>query len=140
MRKVPLDIYDDMPPAMKRYINNYGFHFNKKAYEYATKFMTKRSSKTNREERITPYTKEYVDELLEKHNIELKNKVMYDYVFAATMCKADYLGSSIEDEQHLALYIKDTVDDIDADSSTTFRRWLATMVGNGEPIDWNEIV
>lgn len=23
---------------------------------------------------------------------------------------------------------------------TTFRRWLATMVGNGEPIDWNEIV
>ena len=85
-------------------------------------------------------TKEYIDELLEKHNIELKNKVMYDYVFAATMCKADYLGSSIEDEQHLALYIKDTVDDIDADSSTTFRRWLATMVGNGEPIDWNEIV
>ena len=140
MRKVPLDIYDDMPPAMRRYINNYGFHFNKKAYDYATKLMTKKNTKTNREERITPYTKEYVDELLEKYNIELKHKIMYDYVFVATMCKADYLGSSIEDEQHLAFYIKDTIDDIDADSSTTFRRWLATMIGNGEPIDWNEII
>ena len=53
---------------------------------------------------------------------------------------SDYLGSSIEDEYHLALYIKDTVDDIDADSGTTFRRWMQTMIGNGNPIDWYEIV
>lgn len=140
MKHTPLDIYDDMPPGMKRYINNYGFHFNKKAYEYAVKFMKKRNPKTNRDEIIDAYTKDYVDKLLDNYQIELKNKIMYDYVYAATMCKADYLGSSIEDEYHLALYIKDTVDDIDADSSTTFRRWMQTMIGNGIPIDWYEIL
>lgn len=140
MKHTPLDIYDDMPAGMKRYISNYGFHFNRKAYNYAVSFMRKRNPKTNREEAVEPYTKDYIDELLAKHNIELKNKIMYDYVFAATMCKADYLGSSIEDEHHLALYIKDTVDDIDADTGTTFRRWMQTMIGNGNPIDWYEIV
>ena len=24
--------------------------------------------------------------------------------------------------------------------ATTFRRWLATMIGNGTPIDWDEII
>ena len=47
---------------------------------------------------------------------------MYDYVFVATMCKADYLGSSIKDENHLVLYVKDTIDDVDASNETTFRR------------------
>ena len=71
---------------------------------------------------------------------KIANKIMYDYVYVATMCKADYLGSSIKDENHLALYIKDTIDDVDASNETTFRRWLATMIGNGIPIDWDEII
>ena len=115
-------------------------HFNKKAYNYATSFMTKRNPKTNKEERVQPFTKEEVDEILENNNIELKNKIMYDYIYAATMAKADYLGSTIEDDLHLARYIKDTVDDIDANTETTFRRWMATMIGNGMPIDWYEII
>lgn len=63
----------------------------------------------------------------------------FGYVFAATMCKADYLGKSIPDKEHLAMYVKDTIDDVDASDETTFRRWVATMVGNGLPIDWYEI-
>lgn len=139
MKNVPLDIYDDMPNGMKKYISNYGWHFNKKAYEYAVDFMTKRNPKTNKEEKVKGFTKEEIDGLLNGYGIELKNRIMYDYVFAATMCKADYLGSSIEDEQHLLKYVKDTVDDIDASSETTFRRWVATMIGNGNPIDWDDI-
>ena len=50
------------------------------------------------------------------------------------------LGSSIKDENHLALYVKDTIDDVDASNETTFRRWLATMIGNGMPIDWDELL
>ena len=140
MRNIPLDIYDDMPNDMKRYINNYGWHFNKKAYIYATDLMKKLNNKTNREEYIKAYTKEEVDKLLQDNNIELKHKIMYDYVFVASMGLADYLGSSIEDNKHLALYIKDTIDDIDASTETTFRRWVATMIGNGNPIDWNDII
>lgn len=139
MKHIPLDIHDDMPEGMRRYISNFGWHFNKKAYEYATKLMRKRSPKTNMEERVKAYTKEEVDAMLITYNVELKRKIMYDYVFVATMCRADYLGSSIEDEEHLVKYIKDTVDDVDASDETTFRRWVATMIGNGAPIDWYEI-
>lgn len=139
MANIPLDIYDDMPNSMKKYISNYGWHFNKRAYEYAVKLMTKRNARTNIEESVVGYTKDEVDALLSTNNVVLKNKNMYDYVFVATMCKADYLGNSIEDENHLAKYVKDTIDDVDASDETTFRRWVATMIGNGNPIDWYEI-
>ena len=78
--------------------------------------------------------------ILTTHNVYVSNKIMYDYVFVSTMCKADYLGNSIKDENHLALYVKDTIDDVDASNETTFRRWLATMIGNGMPIDWDELL
>nr|DAL19966.1 MAG TPA_asm: hypothetical protein [Bacteriophage sp.] len=135
----PLDIYDDMPSDMKRYISNFGWHFNKKAYDYATKLMYKVNENTKEKENIKAYTKEEVDALLSKYGVNLRNKILHDYVFAATMCKADYLGSSIENERQLAMYVKDTIDDSDASDETTFRRWVATMIGNGTPIDWYEI-
>lgn len=28
---------------------------------------------------------------------------------------------------------------MDASDKITFRRWIATMIGNSEPIDWSEI-
>ena len=139
MAKLPLDIHDSMPADMQKYISNYGWHFNKKAYIFATSNLTKYDKVHKTKEKVEPYTKEYVDKLLDKYCIELDNKILYDYVFAASMCKADYLGSSIEDELHLILYVKDTVDDYDASPETTFRIWVATMVGNGEPIDWGDI-
>ena len=134
-----LDIYDDMPSDMKRYISNFGWHFNRKAYEYATKLMYKINENTKEKETIKAYTKEEIDELLTKYGINLQNKILHDYVFVATMCKADYLGSSIENERQLAIYVKDTIDDSDASNETIFRRWVATMIGNGVPIDWYEI-
>lgn len=139
MRKTPLDIYDDMPSEMKKYISNYGWHFNKKAYDFATSLMYKYNKTTNKKEHVKPYTKEDIDTLISRYNITIENKILYDYVFVATMCKADFLNSSIPNEEYLIKYIKDTVDDIDASDETTFRRWVATMIGNGEPIDWDEI-
>lgn len=140
MKHIPLDIYDEMPADMKKYISNYGWHFNKRAYEYAVKYMYKASNVFNKKEAVKAYSKEDVDKLLEANGISLKTKIMHDYVYVATMCKADYLGSSIDDEKHLAMFVKDTIDDVDASNETTFRRWVATMVGNGIPVDWSEIV
>ena len=90
--------------------------------------------------RITPYTKEQIDTMLSTKGIEVTKNKGYDYVFVANMCKADYLGSSIVDEHHLALYVKDTIDDEDAADGTTMRRWYATMVSNGEVIEWEDFV
>ena len=59
-----LDIYDDMPSSMKRYISNYGWHFNRKAYEYATKFMKRLDASTNMKVKVVPYTKQEVDNII----------------------------------------------------------------------------
>jgi hypothetical protein len=85
-------------------------------------------------------SKEYVDKMLSINGVKLAKNVGNDYVFVANMGKADYYGSSITDEKHLALYIKDTIDDEDAGDGTTMRRWYATMVANGEMIDWEEFI
>lgn len=135
MNKLPLDIYDDMPRAMRKYISNYGWHFNKEACEYAVSSMRKKNN-----EKITMQTKEQVEQILKKYAVSLDNNTLYDAVFTYHMGLADYFGSSIKDEQHLALYVKDTIDDVDASPETTFRRWAATQVGNGEPIPWSNFI
>ena len=139
-QRQPLDLYDDMPRDMRKYLSNNGWHFNKKACDFAVSLMKKENQSTKKKEKIEPYTKEQVDEMLKKYNVVLENNVGYDYVFVANMCKADYLKSSITDEHHLALYVKDTIDDIDAGDGVTMRRWYATMVANGEMVDWDDIL
>ena len=138
--RLPLDIYDDMPKDMRRYLQNNGWHFSKKACAWAVSLMKKENPTTKKKEAIEPYTKEQVDEMLKKYNITLENNVGYDYVFVANMGKADYLKSSIADEQHLALYVKDVIDDVDAGDGVTMRRWFATMVANGEIVEWDEFL
>lgn len=139
-KRQPLDIYDDIPHDMRVYLQHNGWNFNKRACEYAVSRMRKLNPATNKLERIEPYTKDQVDELLKKYNITIENNIGYNYVFAANMCKADYLKSSIADEQHLALYVKDVIDDSDAAEGVTMRRWYATMVANGEMVDWADIL
>ncbi len=129
-----LDIYDDMPRAMKKYLSHYGWHFNKALCNYAISLM-KRNKKP-----LEKLNKEYVDKLLTQNNITLENNIGYDYIFVANMCKADYYGSSITDEKHVALYIKDTIDDEDVSDGVTMRRWYATMVANGIMVDWDDYI
>lgn len=89
---------------------------------------------------IKPFTKDVIDELLKKYNITLNNKYGYDYVFVANMCKADYYGSSIEDEKHLVTFIKDYVDDEDGYPELPFTRFYADCIGSGKPIDWEDMI
>ena len=130
--RAALDLYDEMPKSMRRYLQHYGWHFNKSLCDFAISLMKKHGK------RLEPISKENVDKLLEQNKIQLDNNVGYDYVFVANMCKADYYGSSITDDKHVALYIKDTIDDEDAADGTTMRRWYATMVANGIMVDWDD--
>ena len=52
------------------------------------------------------------------------------------MCKADYFGSSITDEKHLCLYVKDVIDDVDGYDGIVFNRWYADMCRKGVQVDW----
>ena len=87
-----------------------------------------------------PQQQEQVDSMLAKYGVTLENNVDYDYVYVANMGKADLLKSSITDEQHLALYVKDVVDDVDAGDGEIMREWDAKMTSRGIAVDWEEIL
>lgn len=130
--------YDEIPDGMKYYINNYGCHFNKKLCEEASNRMyTKINGKKSY---ITPYTKEEVEELLKKHDIHVERGKMYDCVYVANMCKADFLGKSVPTEEHLAKYVKNVLDDPDAVEGYVFNRFYADCMFMNCPIDWDGVI
>lgn len=129
-----LDQYDERPKAMVNYLKYYGWNFNKKMLEFAVSMMYKDGKK------LQAITKDKVEELLNKYNITLKNDMLYNSTYVANMAKADFYGSSIVDEQHMAKYIKDVIDDEDAYDGIVFNRWYADMCKKGVPIDWEEMI
>ncbi len=136
--KKSLDFWEDMPEDMKKYLKNYGYHFNHKLYKFAVSKMYKKS-KDGKEEKIEPVEKEKVQEMLKKYNITLENDEMYDSTYLYSMAMSDYMGTAF-DESTTAKWIKATIDDIDKQSGFIFNRWYADMCFCGIPIDWDEFV
>jgi hypothetical protein len=68
------------------------------------------------------------------HGVSLENNSGYDHVYIANMCRADFYGSSVIDDRHLAMFVKDYVDDADAYNGMPFTRFYADCVGSGTPI------
>lgn len=125
--------------GMEAYVKAHGKHFTQKLLNYATSLMRKKDAATGKERQIIPYSQLEVDDLLERNGVTLSSKQELDYVYVANMAKADYWKSSIEDEKHLALFIKDTVDDIDAPECAVFCRWAATACKEND-IPWDELI
>ena len=138
MHNTDLTQYDVKPEYMINYLRYNGPHFNKKLLEFAVSKMQKNIG--GKMVAIVPYNKEVVDKLLERNGIKLVNNQLYDYIFVANMGKADFLGSSIADEAHLAKYIKDVIDDDDAYDGIVFNRWYADMCRKGIAIDWENMI
>lgn len=129
--RTSLDTFDERPKAMTNYLKYYGLHFNKKLCDFAVSKMHHGK---------TPISKAKADEILQKFGISLKNNELYDYVYVINMGNNDFLGSSIIDEKHLGLYVKDVIDDADAYDGIVFNRWYADMSRSGIPVDWEEML
>ena len=130
--------YDEIPEGMKSYINNYGCHFNKKLYHEAVSRMYKESG--GRKEYMKPYTKEQIDSMLEGYGIKLKRNKLYDACYVASMCEADFLGKSVPTEEHLAKYVKDVIDDVDAEEGFVFNRFYADTMFMNNPVEWDDMI
>ena len=129
--KTPLDSFDVKPKDMVNYLKYYGLHFNKKLCDFAVSKM--RHGKA-------PISKQKASEILERHGIKLEYNELYDYVYVINMGNNDFYESSIPDEKHLAMYVKDVIDDKDGYDGIVFNRWYADMVRLGIPIDWEEML
>lgn len=126
-----------IPEDMEQYLSYYGHHFNKKLCDFAVERMMKEDKATGLMKHITPMTLDELKSLLEKNKIRIDSNETYDALFAANMCKADYLGSSVTDEEHLAKYVEDVLCDPDGYEGLVFMRFLADCCGKGEVIFWN---
>ena len=137
-QKQSLDTWEDMPRDMKKYLKNYGYHFNGKLYKFAVSKMYKKG-RDGREERIEPIDKDKVHEMLKKYSIVLENDEMYDSAYLYSMAVSDYIGTAF-DEAITAKWIKATIDDVDKPSGFIFNRWYADMCFMGIPIDWEDFL
>lgn len=120
----------------KKYISLYGHHFTKALCEFAVGLMT-----DDRDKQITPFTKSQIESVLSSQNIKLDYNKLYDDVYVANMCKADFLGTAVpNDDTHLAKYIKCVIDDPDGYEGQVFNRWLSDIKGMNIPVDWSQFV
>jgi hypothetical protein len=129
----------DIPEDMKTYLSYYGMNFSKKLYEFAVSNM-RRESADGKMEKVKPMTADELKSLLSKHKIEIEHNDLYNALYLAAMVKADYWGSSIEDEEHLVKYIEDTLCDVDAAEGQVLARYLADCSVGGCIIYWEDMI
>lgn len=130
-----LDLYDVRPAGLDAFLSNYGWHFSKAMCDWAVSRMRDRNGA-----RIQPYDKDKVDSILKANGIVLDNDVAYDATYVMNMARADYFGSSINDEMHLAKFVKDYLDDRDGYEGIAFSRFYADCVASGTPVLWERMM
>ena len=130
-----LDSYGTLPKDMEEYLSNHGWHFSKKMCDHAVSCMKDRSGN-----KIAPHPKEKVEALLKQYGIELKNAKGYDAVFVFHFGMAKLQGSSVPDQQRLAMFVRDYIDDADGYDGIALTRYYADCIGKGEPIEWEDFV
>ena len=133
-----LDIYDKLPSGMREYLAAYGWHFSKKMCEWAISRM--KVEKNGKPEKLEAMKRDEVEELLKKLAVKLENDKGYDAVYVANMAKNDFYKSSIPDEAHLAMFVKDYIDDPDGYEGLPFTRFYADCIGSGTPIMWEQML
>lgn len=97
-------------------------------------------TKNGKKEPIKVMSKDEVEQLIKLHGVTLENAQGYDHVYVANMCRADFYGSSIIDDRHLVMFIKDYIEDSDAYNGMPFTRFYADCIGSGTPISWEDVI
>lgn len=121
--------------AFEEYVDQYGYNFNRKLYEFAVSLMRDRNGGG-----IKALPKEQVTEWLKTQGVTLKNDIGYNAAYIYAMAKSDYYGSSIKDNIHLALFVKDYIDDPDGNPERAFDGFVMSCRAKGEMIDWQEMI
>lgn len=134
-RRENLFAYDVMPENLIVYLSHNGPHFNKKCCEFAVAQMY-----TEDDKNFKPIEKGEIEEYLRAYGIKVKYAQLEDITYVANMCKADYFKGSVPTEQHLAMYVRETIDDPDGCEGLIFNRWIADMRYLGIAIPWDEFL
>lgn len=131
-----LDYYDILPKGMDAYLAAHGRHFSKPMLEWACSMMKDRN---NRPGELIDNKR--FDDLMRSYSQTLERRDgYYDGPYVWAMAKSDYFGSSIRDEQHLAMYVKDYIDDIDGNPTRAFDEFYMNCTAKGIDIPWGDMI
>ena len=125
---------------MQEYLDTYGWHFSKKMCEWAVSKMKRKNPQTGKEEPLDYMDKDKADEFLKKYNVTLPDVKGYDHVYELNSARADYFKSSIADEAHMALYVKDFFSDTDGYPTMAFTRFYADCIGKSDMPIWEDML
>lgn len=89
---------------------------------------------------LHPYDKDQVEALMKQFNVELKNDVEYNKVYVLNMVRADYMGSSIVNEQYACMFVKDYLDDVDGSPTRALDEYYAKCIACGTPFSWEDYI
>jgi hypothetical protein len=90
--------------------------------------------------RMKVMEREAVEKLLADLDIDFRNVKGHDLVYLANMVVADRWGSSVKDEDQLALAIKDEFSDPDGYDGRAFTHFLSDCNAKGIPIVWEDMI
>lgn len=130
-----LDFYEIRPAGMDAYLSNHGRHISKRLYQWAVSKMKDRNGA-----RLKPVSKAEALQLLESYGVSVSNDKAYDIPYVLMMAKADYYGSSINDETSLAKFVKDYLDDVDGSDTRAFDELYTKTIALGIPFEWEDII
>lgn len=123
---------------MEDYLSLYGWHFSKKLFEWAVSRM--KTGSERKPSALEMWDREKVRETLHRYDVDTSGFIAYDAEYVCNMARADYWGTSITDEQHLALFVKDYLTDADGYDEVAMTRFYADCIGRGEIIPWEEVI
>lgn len=130
-----LDYYDIRPAGLDAYLSYYGYHFSPAMARWAVDHMQPRTGG-----RMKMMDMEAVEKVLTDREIDYRTAKGHDLVYIANMIIADRWGSSVKNEDQLALAIKDELDDPDGYDGMAFSRYLADCNAKGVPIIWEDMI
>ena len=130
-----LDYYDIRPAGLDAYLSYYGYHFSPAMARWAVSMMEPRNGG-----RMKVMERETVEKLLADRDIDFRKVMGHDLVYLANMVVADRWGSSVKDEDQLALAIKDEFSDPDGYDGRAFTHFLSDCNAKGVPIVWEDMI
>lgn len=120
---------------MREYMSYYGRHISKPLYELAVGMMETRDGG-----KVKTMEKDAVLEKLKANGVTVKNDKAYDVPYVWAMGMADYMGSSITDEAHLAKFVMDYCDDKDGSKTRAFDELYAKTLALDIPLIWEDLM
>jgi len=131
-----LDYYDITPKGMDAYMASHGRHISKPMLEWAVGMM--RDRKGNK---VMVPDKKQMESVLTAHNVTIeRTEGFYDPLYVWAMAKADYYGSSITDDLHMARYVGDYINDPDGTKTRAFDELYINLVAKGIDIPWEDLI